>query len=58
MRQDVKPGFSKEYANKKSKAEFVEHFKEVYPTVDLESEWERLQDAKKEPVKEEKPKAK
>lgn len=58
MKYQVKPSFNKTYANKVDKAKFVEHFTQVYPGVDLESEWEKLQEAKKEVTKEEKPKGK
>lgn len=52
MKKEVKPGFSKEYANRVDKLTFTEHFEHVYPTVDLGSEWEKLQEEKKEPEKE------
>lgn len=57
MKHEVKPSFSKEYANKVGKADFVEHFEKVYPGIDLESEWEKIQDKKEvKEAKEEKPK--
>ena len=46
----TKPSFSKEYANRVSQADFVNHFKGVYADLsedDLKKEWESLQAEKK-----------
>lgn len=49
MKKEEKPDFSKEYANKVSKADFVEHFKDVYTTfteAELAEVWQALQEKK------------
>lgn len=53
MVEKVKPSFSKDYANKVGKSEFIEHFKPVYDLTEAElsEAWESLQDKPKEAVK-------
>lgn len=47
-----KIGFSQSYAKSVDKQTFVEHFKEVYPGVNLEAEYDKLVPADKAaPVK-------
>lgn len=44
-----KPSFTKEYANRVSKADFITHFKDVYTSLssdELGAEWDALQEKK------------
>lgn len=61
MKREIKPSFSKDFANKVDKETFIEHFKEAYPEItktQLGGYWQDLQEQKKEVVKEEKLKGK
>lgn len=61
MNQKQTPSFNKEWANKVSKADFVDHFKDVYKTLsadELGTEWESMQEKKEvKAAKSEQPKA-
>ena len=40
--QATQPQFNKEWALKKGKKEFVSHFKDIYPLLNLEEEFDKI----------------